>query len=77
MKVTAIAVTYGRKINLETYGFAKFNSLHVEVSAWADLEDGEVMADVETELRRQCRDAVRQEFQRVVKAANNEPAPTS
>lgn len=72
MKVTAIAVTYGRKINLQN-----FNSAHVEVSVWADLEDGEVFVQVESELRRQCRDAVRQEFQRLVKAGNNEPTLTT
>jgi hypothetical protein len=43
---------------------------------WADLEEGEDFVQTESELRRQCRDAVRQEFQRLVKAANNEPTLT-
>jgi hypothetical protein len=60
MKVTAIAVTYGRKINLQN-----FNSLHIEVSAWADLEDGDDFAQSEEQLREQCRLAVKGEAQRL------------
>jgi hypothetical protein len=70
MKVTAVAVTYGRKINLEQYGFAKFNSMHLEVSAWADLEDGDDFAQVEAQLREQCRLAVKSEAQRIIKQNN-------
>jgi hypothetical protein len=33
MRIKTIAVTYGRKFNLKNY-----NSLNIEVSAWADLD---------------------------------------
>ena len=36
MKVNQIAVTYGRKLNL-----GDFNSAHIEMTLWAELEDGD------------------------------------
>lgn len=40
-EIKTISVTYGRKMNLEN-----FNSAHVEISAWADLDPEDDNADV-------------------------------
>ena len=69
MKLTAIAVTYGRKHNLGNY-----NSAHVEVSLWADLEEGEDVAAATLELRERARDEVKAELMRLIKADENDSA---
>ena len=40
-----ISVTYGRKFNLDDY-----ESLHVEQTLWADLDEGDDPADCQVEL---------------------------
>lgn len=62
MKVTAISATYGRKHNLGNY-----NSVHVEVSMWADVDEDEDIAMAALDLRKMCRDEVKGELMRLVK----------
>lgn len=57
MKVTTIACSYERKFNLGDY-----NSLKLEVTSWADLEDGDDPAECRRKLLGECRDHVRDEF---------------
>ena len=45
MRVRAISVTYGRKFNLDDY-----ESLHVEETVWADLDEGDDAAVCEADL---------------------------
>ena len=40
-QIKMVSITYGRKMNLENY-----NSAHVEISAWADLDPEDDNADV-------------------------------
>lgn len=53
MKLKTISVTYGRKLNL-----GDFNSVHSEVSLWADLEDGDDEASAANALRDMARNQV-------------------
>lgn len=53
MRLTNISVTYGRKLNL-----GDFNSVHSEVSLWADLEDGDDEASAANALRDMARNQV-------------------
>lgn len=41
MKITTVSVTYGRKLNLGDY-----NSANIEMSIWAELEEGDNEAEV-------------------------------
>lgn len=55
-KVTTISVTYGRKFNLGDY-----NSAHIEISIWADLDLDEddpqvVTEELYKEAKRQVKD---------------------
>lgn len=59
MKLNTIAVTYGRKLNL-----GDFNSQHVEVSLWADLDDGDDEATAAEALRSMARNQVMIELSR-------------
>lgn len=43
--IKTVSVTYGRKLNLGDY-----NSANVEISIWAELEDGDNEADVTAAL---------------------------
>lgn len=60
MKVTTVSVTYGRKFNLGDY-----NSCHAEVSLWADLDEGDDLAEQASLLREIARNHVKQELSRV------------
>lgn len=53
MRLKTISVTYGRKLNL-----GDFNSVHSEVSLWADLEDGDDEASAANALRDMARNQV-------------------
>lgn len=44
-QIKTVSVTYGRKLNLGDY-----NSANVEISIWAELEDGDNEADVTAAL---------------------------
>lgn len=60
MKLTTIAVTYGRKMNLGDY-----NSVHSEVTLWADLEAGDDEALATDGLRQMARHHVMSELARL------------
>lgn len=60
MKLTAISATYGRKMNLGDY-----NSVHAEVTLWADVEEGDDPAESAEALRQMARNHVMQELSRV------------
>lgn len=53
MQLKTISVTYGRKLNL-----GDFNSVHSEVSLWADLEEGDDEASAAIALRDMARNQV-------------------
>lgn len=59
MQLKTISVTYGRKLNL-----GDFNSVHSEVSLWADLEDGDDEAMAAEALRSMARNQVMLELSR-------------
>lgn len=61
MKLTTISATYGRKQNLGDY-----NSAHVEISLWADLDDGDDEAAAAEALRNMARAQVMLEMVRIV-----------
>ena len=60
MKLTTISITYGRKLNLGDY-----NSVHSEISLWADLEDGDSATEAASELREMARLQVMLELARL------------
>lgn len=60
MKLKTISVTYGRKLNL-----GDFNSVHSEISLFADLEDGDDEAAAAEALRTMARNQVMLELSRV------------
>ena len=60
MILKTISVTYGRKMNL-----GDFNSLHVEASLWADLEQGDDEAIAAEALRTMARNQVGTELARM------------
>lgn len=62
LKVTSIATCYERKFNLETYGGNKYESMKLESTAWADVDEGEDVAVCFAALQLQCRESVRKEF---------------
>lgn len=59
MQLKTIAVTYGRKFNL-----GDFNSVHSEVSLWADLDAGDDEATAAEALRTMARNQVKIELLR-------------
>lgn len=59
MQLKTISVTYGRKMNLGDY-----NSAHVELSLWADLEEGDDEIKAAAALRQMARNNVMQELGR-------------
>jgi len=60
MKLTAISATYGRKINMGDY-----NSAHVEMTLWADLDDSDDPAKAAEALRQMARNNVMAELARL------------
>lgn len=60
MRLTAISVTYGRKLNLGDYC-----SANAEISLWADLEEGDDEARAAEALRQMARNQVMLELSRV------------
>ena len=60
MKLTTISATYGRKLNLGDY-----NSAHIEMALWADLEEGDDPAAAATALRQMARHQVMAEMARI------------
>lgn len=60
MKLKTISTTYGRKMNLGDY-----NSVHIEMSLWADLEEGEDEAAAAEALRTMTRNQVMAEMARL------------
>lgn len=60
MKVNSVAVCYERKFNLGDY-----QSLKLECTIWADLEEGDESQQVIQNLQDQARDAVKREFSRL------------
>jgi hypothetical protein len=74
MKVSQVAVAYTRKFNMGDY-----NSLGLECTLWADLEEGDTSADVIQALQDQAREAVKREYARLPKKTGpaSNPAPPS
>lgn len=60
MRLKTVSVTYSRKLNLGDY-----NSVHSEVSLWADLEEGDDEATAADALRTMARNQVLLELARV------------
>jgi hypothetical protein len=60
MILKTVSITYGRKLNL-----GDFNSVHSEVSLWADLEEGDDEASAAEALRTMARNQVLLELARV------------
>src|SRR3712207_781247 len=56
MRVTSVAVTYGRKFNL-----GDFNSAHLEISLWAELEEGDTAEQVRDELWQRAKASVKEQ----------------
>lgn len=64
MKCKQISVTYGRKFNL-----GDFNSVHIESTVWAELDEDDIPADSAEILRDFARNQVRDEFKRLARSA--------
>ena len=60
MKLTTISATYDRKMNLGDY-----NSAHIAMTLWADLEDGDDPAIAAEALRTMARHQVMAEMVRI------------
>jgi len=60
MQLKTISVTYGRKLNMGDY-----NSIHAEISLWADLEPDDDEAVAAEALRQMARNQVMLELSRV------------
>lgn len=60
MRLKTISCTYGRKLNL-----GDFNSVHSEISLWADLDDGDDEATAAEALRAMARNQVMLELARI------------
>ena len=60
MKLKTITVTYGRKLNLGDY-----NSSHVEMSLWAELDEGDCEIAASEALRQMARNNVMSELARL------------
>lgn len=57
MRLKEISATYGRKVNLGDY-----NSQHVEITLWAELEDGDDLELAANGLRQMDRNQVMAEL---------------
>lgn len=66
MRVKTISVTYGRKFNLDDY-----ESLHVEETIWADLDEGDDQAACETELWSIAKAAIKAQAMPVLSVRNS------
>jgi len=62
MTIKTISVTYERKINLGDY-----NSAHIGLTLWADLDDDEDHAEAVVKLQRQAREFAKAEYKRLVR----------
>jgi hypothetical protein len=60
MKLTTISATYDRKLNLGDY-----NSAHIAMTLWADLEEGDDPAAAGEALRQMARHQVMVEMARI------------
>lgn len=60
-QVKTVSATYGRKHNLGDY-----NSAHIEVTIWMDLEEGDLEGDVIEEAKGLARNHVMTELSRLV-----------
>jgi hypothetical protein len=60
MQVKTVSITYGRKLNLQD-----FNSATIEVSTWAELEEGEDSREAIDALFAQAKEIVREQAQGV------------
>jgi hypothetical protein len=60
VKVTQVSVTYERKFNLGDY-----NSAHIGLSLWAQLDEGEDAEAVARTMQDQARGLVRDEYKRL------------
>jgi len=60
MKLTTISATYDRKLNLGDY-----NSAHIAMTLWADLEEGDDPALAANALRQMARHHVLAEMARI------------
>jgi len=65
MRVKTISVTYGRKFNLDEY-----ESLHVEQTMWADLDEGDDPAACESELWETAKAAIKAQAMPVLQVRN-------
>jgi hypothetical protein len=65
VKIKTIAAGYERKFNLGDY-----NSLNLEVTCWADLEDGDDPEASIQAIQDKCRNAVRAEYGRYLQSAS-------
>ena len=61
MQVKTVSITYGRKFNLQDY-----NSANIEVSAWADVEEGEDSRAAIDALFAEAKDAVKAQAEPLV-----------
>lgn len=55
-RITQVNVTYGRKFNLGDY-----NSAHIEISLWAELDEGDDAEAVTQDLWTQAKEAVKEQ----------------
>ncbi len=67
MKTTHVEVSYQRTFNLEDIGMNKYNSLRLECTTWADLEEGDNAQAAILSLQDLVRSSVRAEFARLPK----------
>jgi len=69
MKITTISVTYERKINLGDY-----NSAHIGLTLWADLDEEDDATMMAAHLQRQARELAKLEYKRL---ANPDRVPAN
>ncbi len=60
MKIDKISITYNRAFNLGDY-----NSLRLEATVWADVDEGDNPDECIRALQEQVRDAVKKEYGRL------------
>lgn len=60
MKPKTVSVVYERKFNLGDY-----NSIHIGITLWADLDEGENHIDVTKQLQQDARELAKAEYLRV------------
>jgi hypothetical protein len=61
MKVKTISCTYDRKFNM-----GDFNSAHIAITMWADIEENECANECASALREMCREHVKAEAMRLL-----------